>query len=153
MTTQTYTKTAIVELLEKSDLAVERGVLAIYARQTMDEQTATETKHQNGVGFNGVDANIMSSFAQQIERRVANGTRGGQCLSEKQMAIARRKIVRYARQLVEIANEKMGSPRPHAPPTKSKSSLTRRPLSNRRRHQTTWRGLRPNFSLWSRLNL
>lgn len=100
------TQDSIKELLERSDLAVERAILAIYARQTADEQITETTSHKNGVGFSGVDAEILSSFAQQIERKSGNGVKIGHCLSEKQMAIARRKMMRYSRQLLEVAEEK-----------------------------------------------
>lgn len=93
-----YTKQSIKAMLETNDKAVQRGVLAIYAYQTAAEQATEETNQDNGVGFNGADAPILSSFAKQLQK--------GWKLSEKQMAIARKKIVKYAGQLTKIANEK-----------------------------------------------
>lgn len=96
LTTNTARVNFIKEQLATNDAWVLRGVAAIYKYQTADEQSSEETKHSNGVGFNGSDANIMSSFAKQLARRGS--------LSEKQLVIARRKIQKYARQLVRIAS-------------------------------------------------
>jgi len=73
----------------------ERAVVALYHRQTADEQVIRETSIKNGVGFNGADANILTSFAEQIMR--------GRRLSPKQLAIAYKKLPKYAKQLLSIA--------------------------------------------------
>lgn len=103
-----HTSESIKALLETSSKAVEKGILVIYDRQTQDEKTTESTNHQNGVGFSGADAEILSSFAAQILRKQSRGIELGKCLSEKQMAIAKKKIARYSRQLAEVANEKLG---------------------------------------------
>ena len=72
-----------------------RGMLAIYKFQTEDEKHLRETVHNNKVGFNGVDAEILSSFCQQVE--------SGRTMSEKQMTIIFRKMGKYASQLYRIA--------------------------------------------------
>ena len=74
-----------------------RAVVAIYKRQTNEEQQVQETKELNGRGFNGRDAFILSSFAKQY---LAKGY-----LSHKQIAIARRKMIKYCGQLVAIAKQ------------------------------------------------
>ena len=56
------------------------------------------TVEDNGIGFNGVDGAILSSFAQQLNRTGS--------LSPKQLFIARAKMVKYAGQLLAIAREK-----------------------------------------------
>ena len=94
----TYTKDQIKEMLATRDIAVAKGVLAIYAYQTAVEQAAESTNQDNGVGFNGADAPILSSFAKQLQ--------AGRTLSVKQLAIARRRILKYAGQLCKIANAK-----------------------------------------------
>lgn len=94
----TYTKEYIKEKLQKDDYWLYRGILAIHNRQTIDEQTAQITKHQNGMGFNSADAEILSSFAEQLKTR--------RFLSEKQKYIARIKMPKYAGQLEKIANGK-----------------------------------------------
>lgn len=84
--------------LAVNDIWVCRAVKAIYDCQTLTEQTMGETKENNGIGFNGVDANILSSFAQFY---IKTGF-----LTPKQIAIARRKIGKYAGQLLKIAKAK-----------------------------------------------
>ena len=93
-----YTKDQIKQMLATRDVAVTKGVLAIYAYQTAVEQSAEATNEDNGVGFNGADAPILSSFAKQLQQ--------GRTLSAKQMAIAKKKIMKYAGQLCKIANTK-----------------------------------------------
>ena len=68
-----------------------RGLLAVYANQTRDEQTAEAVKYHNGIGFTGTDGEILSSFAKQVE--------AGRQMSPKQMALLFRKMPKYARQL------------------------------------------------------
>ena len=91
-----WTKEEIKDLLGRNAKAVTNGVLAIYRNQTRDEQCTQSTNHNNGIGFSGADAGILSSFAEQLLR--------GQNLSEKQMVIARKKIMKYAGQLARMAN-------------------------------------------------
>ena len=94
-----WVKEDIRTLLETNDRAVLKGVVAIYKLQTEDEKAAATTSHENGVGFNGFDAEIMTSFAQQILKRGF--------LSIKQKTIARKKILKYAGQLTKIANQEI----------------------------------------------
>jgi hypothetical protein len=88
----------------------EHAILALYARQTQDEQRVGATKENNSVGFNGTDSVILSSFAKQIlglERwnsqkgRLDKGS--PKSLSPKQMAVAFKALPKYARQLHRIA--------------------------------------------------
>ena len=94
-----WTKEDIRELLLTDDKAVARGVVAIFNLQTEDEQNVGETSVKNGVGFNGVDANFMSSIAQFYMRR--------NFLSPKQVEFARKKLLKYSNQLTMIANAKL----------------------------------------------
>lgn len=80
----------------------ERAILAVYAYQTATEKTDQATEEDNGVGFTGADAEILSSFATGIVRsRYCDGDR----LSLKQDKIAARKLGKYAGQLLRIAAE------------------------------------------------
>lgn len=88
-------KEKVKQLLLSSDKAVLRGIIAIYNLQTYDEQNSDSTKCYNNVGFCAFDAPIMSIYAKQILRT------GG--LSWNQMRRAREKILRYTRQLSELA--------------------------------------------------
>lgn len=92
-----WDKDSIRELLLTNDKAVMRGVLAIYNLQTESEQCCDETQVVNGVGFNGVDAPFLSNIAKWILDRGY--------LTEKQMVITRKKMLKYCGQLVMIANK------------------------------------------------
>lgn len=74
------------------------GLLRIFERQTADEQRRDVTVERNGVGFTGMDAEILSSFAHQIKQ--------GRMLSEKQMTIVFEKMPKYWRQLLEVSDAK-----------------------------------------------
>jgi hypothetical protein len=90
--------------IEENDKWLIRGLLAIYRRQTADEQTSEQTKHDNGIGFNGLDATILSSFAKQVLSWEASAVkRFASPLSPKQVGLARRKMKKYAGQLARIA--------------------------------------------------
>jgi len=102
MTTKNWTKADIKALLIESDRAVARAIVAIYGRQTMDEQVIGETLNTNGVGFNGVDAEFLSSLAKFY---TAKGF-----LSAGQLKYGRRAIMKYSGQLVDIANNSIPEP-------------------------------------------
>lgn len=94
-----WTVEEIKTLVLTNDKMVAHSVVVLYDRQTTSEQAAQETHERNGVGFNGVDAAILSSFAEFYKSRGY--------LSPKQTAIARKKLPKYARQLTAIANGTM----------------------------------------------
>lgn len=95
-----WNRDSIQAMLLKSDKAVCRAVTAIFNNQTPEEQSAGYTVENNSVGFNGVDAEWMSAMAVNIAQFGK--------LTPKQMVITRPKILKYWRQLVDIAarNEK-----------------------------------------------
>ena len=92
----------VVAALSRTDKAgdgfVGRAVYALFERQTNEEQNADMTVHQNGVGFSGCDAEILSSFAKFWKKTGF--------LTPKQLVLARKKLGKYRRQLAEIALEK-----------------------------------------------
>jgi hypothetical protein len=92
----------VVAALSRTDKAAEafigRAVYALFERQTREEQNADMTVHQNGVGFSGCDAEILSSFAKFWKKTGF--------LTPKQSAIARKKLGKYRKQLAEIALER-----------------------------------------------
>ena len=77
-----------------------RGLLRIYQEQTPSEVDYEVSAYDNGVGFSGVDAEILTSFAKQYQRRGS--------LSEKQMNLLYKKMPRYAGQLYKLTNPKSG---------------------------------------------
>jgi hypothetical protein len=86
-----WTPSIIKEKIETSDKALISALLRVYSWQTEDEKHSERTTETNSKGFNGIDAEILSSFAKQWE------TRG--FLSPKQKAIARKKMSKYSRQI------------------------------------------------------
>lgn len=84
----------VKQMLASNPAWAVRGLLKIYEFQTEAEQRVGETTEDNGVGFSGCDAHILSSFADQIK--------AGRQMSEKQLAIIYKKMPRYSRQLVNI---------------------------------------------------
>lgn len=91
-----WTKEEIRFKMETNNDWLFRGLKAIYKRQTQDEKLEAITRHENGVGFGGADANILSSFAIQHEEKGF--------LTRKQIGICRKKMLKYAGQLAKIAN-------------------------------------------------
>jgi hypothetical protein len=91
-----YTKEFIKTKLENDDAWLCRGIVAIFNKQTHDEQASETTSHNNGVGFNGSDAEFLSSLAKQFIKK-------GE-LSPKQIEFARKKMLKYSGQLTNIAN-------------------------------------------------
>lgn len=73
----------------------DRALIAIYNGQTEQEKDSQTTVEDNGIGFSGVDAEILTSFAEQFLRR--------QWLSPKQREILGKKLPKYAGQLWQIA--------------------------------------------------
>jgi len=73
-----------------------KGMLKIYEFQTADEQADKVTRNENNVGFTGCDAEILSSFCEQVKK--------GRTLSEKQMSLIFRKMPKYWKQLASISD-------------------------------------------------
>jgi hypothetical protein len=92
-----WSKEDIQDLLRTNDRAVVRALLFLYSQQTKDEQEVEATQHSNGRGFNGMDANFLSSLAKQYQQR--------KFLSRKQIGFVRQKLMKYWRQLAERAEE------------------------------------------------
>ena len=94
------TKGAIAEFvrfkLSTDEAWAKKALLKIYEFQTNEEQMRGNTLFYNGVGFNGADAEILSSLAEQFKRKG--------WLSPKQMAIVMRKMQKYTRQVIQISN-------------------------------------------------
>ena len=70
------------------------ALLRVYDEQTADEQAAEVTRDYNKVGFTGLDGKILASFAKQFLKRPF--------LSDKQLALAKKKMPKYAGQLVKL---------------------------------------------------
>lgn len=92
-----WTIERIKELLLTNPIMLERSIVKIWENQTNDEQSSLTTHHNNGIGFNGTDAHILSSFAEWIMKSYRPE---GQRLSDKQRALAMKKMPKYSRQLL-----------------------------------------------------
>jgi len=91
------TRDQIKAMLRDSDRAVERAILALYKRQTQDEQASSCTQHTNGQGFNAFDAPSGTYYAKWILK--------GRKLTGRHLVNARKMAVRYVGQLSDIAAE------------------------------------------------
>ena len=94
--TRYYTKAELVQGL-KSQIArnnnqAVKALLTIYRNQTYEEQTVQETIEDNGIGFNGTDAEFCSSLAENYLRFNR--------LSDKQYNSLRKVMQKYAGQLI-----------------------------------------------------
>src|ERR1700680_4267190 len=74
---------------------IARMLLALYAKQTEGEKAAGCTAEQNKQGFNGVDANFLSSVAESVKKWGS--------LTDRQALYVGKKLKKYAGQLEEIA--------------------------------------------------
>lgn len=97
MNAQVHTRETLAELLLASDTAVIRALLALYQRQTSTEQRVNDTIERNHRGFNCTDVHRMTSFVKFYQ---AKGY-----LSPRQIAWARPRLLKYTKQLLEIAAE------------------------------------------------
>jgi len=88
----------IRDKLATDDRWLARGILAIAARQTADEQAGKTTRYLNGRGFNRRDAQFGCSLADWLK--------SGKALTPRQADAARKMMAKYAGQLERIANEK-----------------------------------------------
>lgn len=94
-----WSQEEIKGLLQTSDNMVKRSIVQIFNKQTECEQSTDATKENNGVGFNGFDAQFGSSIAKKII--------AGWDLTPKQMNFSRKMIMKYSKQLTNIANKKI----------------------------------------------
>lgn len=100
------------EQLASNDRWMLKGLVTIYNRQTEGERQSEVTQEHNKVGFTGIDGTILTSFAKQFIKKgglaalSVGVTEAEAFFSKKQLPILRRKMPKYARQLVEISDSK-----------------------------------------------
>lgn len=92
--TKVQIRDTVKNMLATNGAWARRAIVRVYEKQTESEKQAGQTTVQNGVGFSGTDAEILSSFARQIM--------AGKTMSEKQMALIFRKAPRYWAQIVPL---------------------------------------------------
>ncbi len=93
---KTWTKEEVREKLWNSQKWLERGILAIYEKQTIEEKVKEHSLDHNKVGFSGPDASYLSYIARWLK--------SGRTLSGKHFEKVRMKMLKYAGQLAKIAN-------------------------------------------------
>lgn len=96
MAKRIWTEDEIKAYVQANDKVLYGAIKKLYNEQTTDEKVAGKTKHYNGVGFNGADSKFMSSIAEFLIR---NGF-----LTDKQKYAARKRMVKYTKQLTKLAN-------------------------------------------------
>ena len=96
MAQKTWTRTEIETLINTNDRAVERAMVAIWERQTADEQETQDTRHHNGRGFAAWSARSGTYYAEWV--------RSGRRLTGKHLAKARKIALHHAGQLTDFAN-------------------------------------------------
>lgn len=97
MAKRIWTEDEIHDYVQTNDKVLYRAIKKLYDEQTEDEKEAGQTKHYNNVGFNGADSKFMSSVAEFLIRRGY--------LTEKQKFAARKRMVKYTKQLTRLANK------------------------------------------------
>jgi len=111
------TRELIERKLNESDAAVEEAILRIYERQTADEKSSKDTRHDNQRGFSCRDVKLGSKYAQWIKGMREKGAQPGTCLRRQDHRDAARAIsLRYTRQLLEEAEAKYAAAIAARPP-------------------------------------
>lgn len=104
-----YTIDSIKANLKTSNVWQLRTLLLIHSLQTESEKANGTTHNDNGVGFTGADAEILTSFAD----RVLDWNKGSNYrypLSRRQMELLQKKILKYAGQALKVINGKIDAP-------------------------------------------
>lgn len=89
------------EMLSTRDEWAVRGLFRIYELQTDYEKSVDSTKESNGIGFNAVDATLLTSFVKQMQKHKGY-------LSTRQKMILKQRMPKYANQLYNISMIKSG---------------------------------------------
>ena len=93
-----WTRGEIEDMLRTQDAAVERAMVAVWERQTGDEQATQNVKHSNNRGFSHWSARSGTYYAEWV--------RSGRRLTGKHLDKARRIALHHAGQLTDFANGK-----------------------------------------------
>ena len=91
-----WTEEEVMNLLDTNDKVLYGALKHLYTCQTESEKRAGATQDHNGVGFNAYDADFLTSVCKQLIERGS--------LSPKQKEVARKKLKKYRKQLVALAN-------------------------------------------------
>jgi len=84
------TKEEFITLLNTYNIIVERTLAVLFANQTLEERHSEHTIENNGVGFTGIDGEILSSFSRQMIEKEGRGVPAGHRLTPGQLAVCRK---------------------------------------------------------------
>lgn len=115
--TKVAKKAHLKEKLRHDDRWIARGLLTVFDHQTAEEQSSRTVKEHNGVGFTGIDGEILSNITNRLlmrgGRTAAYNTNQpfelSKFLSPREVAILKAKMPKYANQLLRISEEKRTS--------------------------------------------
>jgi len=99
-----WTADEIREMIRTDDRWACRALLAIYDKQTIEEQQSDETLRHNGEGFTGADAPFLTRLAKFYRERGFLTTKQMQCLRFSRSGKDR--LGKYSKQLARIAKAK-----------------------------------------------
>ena len=94
-----WTKEIIKQQIQNNQKWLERAIVAIYKKQTLNEQKIEHSIEYNKVGFSGPDSKRLSYYAKWIL--------SGKHLTGEHLITAKEKMLKYSRQLEKIANRKI----------------------------------------------
>ncbi len=102
----------IKEKLKSDDRWILRGLMAIYKKQTVEEKMLLESTENNGLGFDKFDAEELTKMSIQLlaDQKFFDNIKNPNIkisildfLHPRQSVILKRRIGRYASQLLKIA--------------------------------------------------
>jgi len=94
-----WNKEDIIKILNDDEIALKKAIIALYARQTIDEKLERKAVEENNKGYSKLDTKFFSILAEKIYLKKE--------FSEAELAIAKNKIKKYASQLADISNMKV----------------------------------------------
>ncbi len=110
----------IKEALVKDQYLLETAIVAIWEKQTEDEQRSKTTNHTNGVGFAHCDAFRGARMAEYILKGVNHyGKDFGQNLTGTHLEKAKKFMPKYAKQLYKLQLAKLEASKPKTEPKAS----------------------------------
>lgn len=92
-------KAYIQNLLRFNDRAVKSALVLLLSLQEEDEQRDNKSVHENGVGFNKVDADFLSRMAKRVNADID--------LTQSEMQACRWALMKYWRQLTDRSKENL----------------------------------------------
>ena len=105
-----YIRQFVIGKLKKDDKWALRALEIIAANQTAGEYNSEQTTEQNGIGFNGRDAKMLTSIAKFYEnRKIWHAERGKKTdnvtVTKNQMVALHSMIFKYWKQVVNASDQ------------------------------------------------